>query len=162
MAWATILTPTLNNRGSGLTLLTSHTHRLPHIDIQWACRGGAKWAWEGCSILSSRYGFILELCFPLLFEGARTASTILIHFLLVIQAMPLLNICFPSWTYSGELFNLGLKYQAAHPHTLGMWWSDSLSSLSSCENPTGAQWVLMLCKSANAGEEVHSLLWFAW
>lgn len=54
-AWPAIPTPPLNNQEVGITPPTSHTHRLPHIDIQWTCRAGAKWVWAACSILNSRY-----------------------------------------------------------------------------------------------------------
>lgn len=50
-------TPTLPRSSPGVdrTPLVSHTRHLLHIDTQWACKGGAKWALVECSILNSRY-----------------------------------------------------------------------------------------------------------
>lgn len=61
-AWPTIPTPPHSNQGADLTLPARHIHRLLHTDIQWACKGGAKWAWAGCSILNSRYVNKLKCC----------------------------------------------------------------------------------------------------
>lgn len=162
MAWPTIPTLTLSNPGSDLTPLASRTHRLLHIDIQWACRGGAKWAWEGCSTLSSRYinklSFLKTLELPLQY---------FLHVLLVIlQVTVQLDICFTSWTgeFSPEGVACSIWAWSTRQHILhaGMWWSDSLSSLGSCENPTVHAMGLMLSKLANVGKKVHSLLVCAW
>lgn len=50
-------TPTLPRSRPGVDRIppVSHTRHLLHIDTQWACKGGAKWALVGCSILNSRY-----------------------------------------------------------------------------------------------------------